>query len=65
MKKSGYFKVGYDFSNDKDVSCLVVVEKKGRGYSIINSFYGKGAEDIYKTLIGEVEEELEDGESNN
>jgi len=55
MKKSGYFKIGYDFSNDKDVSCLVVIEKKGRGYSIINTLYGKAAEDLYKTLIGEKE----------
>lgn len=55
MKKSGCFKVGYDFSNDKDVSCLVVIEKKGRGYSIINAFYGGAAEDLYKTLIGKGE----------
>lgn len=64
MKKSGSFKIGYDFSNDKDVSCIVIA-KKGRGYTIINTFYGKEAEDVYKTLIGEkVKEELEDGESN-
>ena len=56
MKKSGYFKVVYDFSNDKDVSCLVVIEKKGRGYSIINTFYGKVAEDLYKTLCNKYKE---------
>ena len=55
MKKSGFFKIVYDFTNDKDVSCLVVVEKKLRGYSIINTFYGKAAEDLYNTLIGEGE----------
>ena len=59
MKKSGYFKVGYDFSNDKDLSCLVVIEKKGRGYSIINTFYGKEAENLYKTLIEKVEVDKE------
>ncbi len=61
MKKSGYFKVGYDFSNNKDLSCLVVIEKKGRGYSIINTFYGKEEEDLYKTLTekGEVNKEAD------
>ena len=30
MRKSGCLKVGFDFSNDKDLSCLVVIEKKGK-----------------------------------
>lgn len=53
MNKSGYFKIGYDFTDGKDKSCLVVIEKHGRGYLLINTFYDKEAEVLYKTLKGE------------
>lgn len=41
MKKSGCLKIGYDFSNDKDVSCLVVIEKREEDTQLLILFMVK------------------------
>lgn len=43
--------VGIDISKGKDISCMTVARKKGRGMQIINQLFNEEAEDIYYKLI--------------
>lgn len=42
--------IGYDNSNGKDHTCLVVGRKSGRGIIITNEFFDEEAEEIYNKL---------------
>ena len=51
MKTARSILVGYDPSNGKDNTILLVGEKKpGMDVEIINAYQGKEAEDIWKKL---------------
>lgn len=43
--------IGIDISKGKDISCMTVVRKNGRGTQIINQLFDEEAEDIYYKLI--------------
>ena len=43
--------VGIDISKGKDISCMTVARKKGRGMQIINQLFNEEAEDTYYKLI--------------
>lgn len=44
--------VGYDFTNGKDKSVLIVGKKtEGVAVKIINAFQGKEAEELYQKLV--------------
>ena len=43
--------VGIDISKGKDISCMTIARKKGRGMQIINQLFNEEAEDIYYKLI--------------
>ncbi|WP_320954278.1 hypothetical protein [Hungatella effluvii] len=44
-------RIGYDGGNERgDVSCLMVMRKKGRGYEVVKIFYKEEAEILYKRL---------------
>lgn len=43
--------VGIDISKGKDISCMTIARKKGRGMKIINRLFNEEAEDIYYKLI--------------
>ena len=44
-------RIGYDGGNERgDVSCLMVMRKKGRGYEVVKIFYKEEAEELYKKL---------------
>ena len=42
--------IGYDSPSGRDITCLMVGRKQGRGLNIINFFYGDEAENLYKQL---------------
>lgn len=45
--------IGYDKSNDKDHTSLMIGRMIGRGtYMLINEFFDEEAEEIYNKLIG-------------
>ena len=44
-------RIGYDGGNEcGDVSCLLVMRKKSRGYEVVKIFYKEEAEELYKKL---------------
>lgn len=43
--------IGIDISKEKDISCMTVARKSGRGMQVINQLFNKEAEDIYYKLI--------------
>lgn len=43
--------IGIDISKGKDISCMTVARKKGRGMQIINQLFNEEAEDMYYKLI--------------
>ena len=43
--------IGIDISKGKDISCMTVARKKGRGMQIINQLFNEEAEDTYYKLI--------------
>lgn len=54
MTKTGNLIIGYDFTNGKDVSVLIVGKKRiNESVEIINAFQGEEAEWLYKKLVGE------------
>ena len=42
--------VGYDLSDDKDHSCLIVCRHMKNGYLLLNDYYDEEANEIYKKL---------------
>ncbi len=52
--------VGYDFTNGKDKSVLIVGGKsKGVDVKVINAFQGKEANDIYERLVTKKEKDAD------
>lgn len=52
MKKTESFLVGVDFTDNHDISVLVVGKKRpNESMEVINAFQGKEAEELYKRLI--------------
>lgn len=52
MSKYGNLLIGYDFSNGKDQSVLIVgTQEKGKPVTIINAFQGAEAEAMYELLV--------------
>lgn len=47
--------LGVDISGEEDISCVQVGRATLSGTEIINTLYGKEAEDIYRLLIDRVE----------
>lgn len=46
--------IGYDQSNDLDMSCLSVVKRISKDRMVIlNTFFGKEAEELYERLTKE------------
>ncbi|MEI3355807.1 MAG: hypothetical protein V8R81_01750 [Clostridia bacterium] len=43
--------IGIDISKGKDISCMTVARKSGRGMQVINQLFNEEAEDIYYKLI--------------
>jgi len=44
--------IGYDNGEERgDTPCIQILRKKGRGYQVVNTFYGKEAVELYKRLI--------------
>lgn len=50
MTGSGNFIIGYDFSNGKDKSVLIVGTQKDGKMNIVNAFQGEDAEAMYELL---------------
>lgn len=42
--------IGFDKTEDKDITVMVVGRKDDKGLHIINAFIGQEAEDMYKQL---------------
>lgn len=58
MELTGSLVIGYDFSNGKDKSVLIVGEKRmNQSMEIINAFQGEEAEWMYRKLINKTESE--------
>lgn len=52
MSKHGNLLIGYDFSNGKDRSVLIVgTQEKGKPVTIVNTFQGEEAEAMYELLV--------------
>lgn len=45
--------IGYDYTNGKDRTVLVVAKEVDEGIEIVNEFKDEEAEQLYKKLIGE------------
>lgn len=50
MTGSGNFIIGYNFSNGKDQSVLIVGTQKDGKMNIVNAFQGDDAEAMYELL---------------
>lgn len=48
--------VSFDFTHGIDKSVLVVGRKEGATLKIVNAFFGKEAEEMYKKLVTRKEE---------
>lgn len=42
--------VGYDLSDDKDHTCLIVCRQMKNGYLLLNNYYDEEANELYKKL---------------
>ena len=42
--------IGFDKTEDKDITCMVVGRKCDQGIHIVNAFIGQEAEDMYQRL---------------
>ena len=52
MSKYGNLLIGYDFSNGKDQSVLIVgTQEKDKPIAIVNAFQGAEAEAMYELLV--------------
>lgn len=50
---NGTLTIGYDFSEEKDHCCLIVAQLRGNSeVMIINEFYDKEADELFKKLVG-------------
>ena len=52
--------IGYDSTDNKDWSTLLVTRHRGTNTNIINAFFGEDAENLYKKLIGREAEKSND-----
>lgn len=50
---NGALTIGYDISKEKDHCCLIVAQLRGNSeIMIINEFYDKEADELFKKLVG-------------
>ena len=42
--------IGYDWSDDKDHTCLMVLRKNRNGYLLLNNYYDEEVNELYKKI---------------